>query len=470
MVFNYIAEFFGAFHPVLVHLPIGFLLIGLLLQLLCTKGKYLSAKIIIAPVLLLGFFAALISCITGYLLSINDGFNSKNVDLHMWMGIGVAIISLLLYTKEIKPKLPINARFLALTLFIFLTITGHLGGSITHGSDYLTAPLKKFFSNTLDTFEAKPIVNIQEAVVYPEVIVPILKSKCYSCHNAGKQKGGLQMDDLSSLMKGGKNGKVIIAGDDLNSQLITRLLLPIDDDKHMPPKEKPQLTESQITLLQWWIKNHAETQKKVKDLQQPVKFKGILTALESTVSVKKNTDEFLLTPVKEGNKKAISQLQSKGIIIVPVMQNSNYLMVNFVAAQDVVLNDFDLLNKLKSQIIYLKLSNLIIDRKAYTYISKLNNLRYLNLSNTNITDDFLKNFNTIENLEYLNLTGTKITINGLMKLKGLKKLSSLYIYKTNFETKKLESLKRVFPNTKIDTGNYKVPTYSHDTTKIKFVK
>ncbi len=94
---------------------------------------------------------------------------------------------------------------------VLVMITGHLGGSLTHGSDYLTKPLKNIFSDDSDatTSAIKPIANVQEAVAYSDVVKPILETKCYSCHGANKQKGGLRMDDSLKLMKGGKDGKVI---------------------------------------------------------------------------------------------------------------------------------------------------------------------------------------------------------------------------------------------------------------------
>ncbi len=53
--------------------------------------------------------------------------------------------------------------------------------------------------------------------------------------------------------------------------MIKRLLLPVDNEDHMPPKEKPQPSENQIALLQWWISQGAEFGKKVKDINQPEK-------------------------------------------------------------------------------------------------------------------------------------------------------------------------------------------------------
>ena len=70
------------------------------------------------------------------------------------------------------------------------------------------------------------------------------------------------MDDVAMLMKGGKDGKVIEPGNADSSEMIKRLLLPVDNQDHMPPKEKPQPSESQIALLHWWISEGRILQKK----------------------------------------------------------------------------------------------------------------------------------------------------------------------------------------------------------------
>ena len=63
--------------------------------------------------------------------------------------------------------------------------------------------------------------------------------------------------------------------------MIERLLLPADDEDHMPPKEKPQLTQGEISLLHWWINTGADFNKKIKELPQTSQVKPILLALQT---------------------------------------------------------------------------------------------------------------------------------------------------------------------------------------------
>ncbi len=96
------------------------------------------------------------------------------------------------------------------------------------------------------------------------------------------------MDEQALLMKGGKNGVALMPGKAAESELMKRLLLPREDDDHMPPKEKPQLTESEIALIHWWIASGASFDKKVKELEQPAAVKPALLALQN-VSVEKES-------------------------------------------------------------------------------------------------------------------------------------------------------------------------------------
>ncbi len=149
----------------------------------------------------------------------------------MWMGIGVTLTSLMLYAKEMNPQFAINKKILSVGVLILIMITGHLGGSLTHGSDYLTKPLADVFgSDSIPNTTIKPVPNAQEALAYNDVIKPILQTKCYNCHGPNKQKGKLRMDDVAMLMKGGKDGKVIEPGNADGSEMIRRLLLPVDNE------------------------------------------------------------------------------------------------------------------------------------------------------------------------------------------------------------------------------------------------
>lgn len=458
-----ITEFIGRFHPVLVHLPIGILLLALLLQWLSGKEQYSVSHAALKVIWALGILSALLSCITGYLLSVGGEYEESTVALHMWMGIGVAAVSLFAGSKVFSRQIDQPYKVASILLLFLIIATGHFGGSLTHGDDYLTAALHT--GEEEPPVVMKPIANVQEANVYADVVQPLFQSRCYSCHGPKKQKGKLRMDSQAFLLKGGEDGEIIKQGNAEESELIKRLLLPTDNKDHMPPKQKPQLKEKQIALLHWWVEQGAPFDKKVKDLTQPEKIKPVLASLQNTE--KKPSLIVPEKPVEAADEKAMDALRNKGVVILPVAQNSNYLMANFVTAVGIKDQDLQLLLPLKKQLIWLKLNDTKVGDEAMRLINQCSNLRLLQLSHTLITDKGLRSITDIKELESLHLVGTQIGVEGLLALKKLPKLKSVYLYQTGITKQDWQQLKSAFPKTRFDTGGYIVPTLSSDTTVVK---
>lgn len=470
-MFLSILEFVGHFHPLLVHLPIGILLIALFLQWLSSRESYRSYASVVPVVLLIGVISAFLSCITGWILSLTDDYDHDLVSWHMWMGISVAFVSLLLYAKVLNPKFGIGRRLLTIVLLILIFVTGHLGGSLTHGSDYLTKPLADVFSkDTVVSVVIKPLPNVQEAYVYSDVVRPIFQTKCFSCHGANKQKGKLRMDDSLLLMKGGKDGKVILPGKARESEMIKRLLLPVDNEDHMPPKEKSQPTENQINLLQWWISQGASFGRQVKEVTQPEKIVPVLLALQKITVTEKEGFDIPAAPVDAADASVISKLKSWGVVVLPVAQNSNYLQANFISDTLISYDDLQLLLGIKKQLIWLKLGNTNVSASALTTIGQLNKLTRLSLEHTPINDSGLPALTSLNNLQYLNLVGTAVTLKGILQLKNLQLLHSLYLFQTRIRKNELDVVKKAFPKTNIDSGGYAIEKLVTDTMMVKVKK
>lgn len=464
-------ELIGHFHPLVVHLPIGILLIGLLLQFLARKKRYYMLQHAVPVTLLAGAITGLLSCITGYLLSISDDYDKSLVSWHMWMGIATTLVALVLYAKEKNDGFKANKALLSVGLLVLISVTGHLGGSLTHGSDYLSKPLKGILDNDSTSGNViKPIADVQQAQVYNDIVQPLLQNKCYSCHGPNKQKGKLRMDNIEALMKGGEDGKIIQPGNASESEMIKRLLLPTDNEDHMPPKEKPQPTESQIALLHWWINNGAAFDKTVKDLPQDDKIKPMLATLQNVSAEIKQTTDLPTVPVDPADINVINQLKGEGVRVLPVSLNSNYLAVSFINDSVVDTEDLELLALLKKQLVAVKFSNTDLNDEELKIIAQCTNVIKLFLDGTNITDKGLQSLTALVNLRYLNLVNTNVTADGVSQLKGLQHLSSVYLYKTAIRKNEWQSLQQAFPKTTLDSGGYIVPTLASDTTEVKVKK
>ena len=198
-------DLIGRFHPVLVHLPIGILLLACFFQWLTLKPGSLFATRYTCYAFL-GNAWRCCACISGYMLSLSGDYDEELVGRHQWMGIFTAILSLLLYLLY---QFSINeriARGVSFGIIVLITITGHLGGSLTHGSGYLAEGLH---SGDEGGPALKPIPNIQEAAIYADVVQPLFQARCYGCHGPNKQKGKLRLDKQEFILKGGKEGKVV---------------------------------------------------------------------------------------------------------------------------------------------------------------------------------------------------------------------------------------------------------------------
>lgn len=455
-------EFIAHFHPVLVHLPIGILLIGCLFQWLVINEQYKKLGPAVGITLFWGMVTSILSCITGYLLSLSGEYEGGLVDQHQYFGIAVAILAILLYYLYKRSINQSFSRWLALILAGLIVITGHLGGSLTHGEEYLA------FSriNKEEKFERKVIADVQAAKAYEEVVKPILQEKCYSCHAANKQKGKLRLDLPDYIQKGGKEGSTLVPGDPDKSELVKRLLLARNDDHHMPPKEKPQLTESEIAILHWWVQTGASFDKAVKEITQTEKIKPILTSLQNAKVNEVIIPDIPETPVKPATDQVLAKLKTRGIVVMPVAQNSNYLQASFINTDSVTNKDLELLLGLKEQLVWLKLSSQAIDETGGSFIAQLSNLIRLQLDNTRWNDKGMESLKGLTKLQYLNLVGTSVTDKGVMQLVGVKSLRAVYLYKSKVDPTSFSTLQKSFPTTKIDSGGYKVPTLETDTTLV----
>ena len=353
---------------------------------------------------------------------------------------------------------------------LLIIITGHLGGSLTHGSGYLTKAFSSGNEGKSETIR-KPIANVQEAVVYTDIIQPILETKCYSCHGFNKQKGKLRLDEPDFILKGGKDGKVIIVGKAGESNLIERILLAKDNEDHMPPKEKPQLTKQEIDLLHWWVSTGADFNKKIKEFSPTEKIKPALIALQSGQPKQEiKLSDIPEKPVEKANDEVIKKLKERGVAITPVAQNSNYLSASFISVDSITENDLQLLLSLQKQLIWLKLAYCKITDINLVTVAKLSSLTRLHLEKTAVTDTGLANLKTLTQLQYINISGTKITAKGLEQLSSSKQLQQIYIYQTGITGSEWSSIRNFFPNTTIDTGGYAVPFMITDTIEVKTPK
>lgn len=459
--------FIGRSHPLLVHLPIGILLIAFVLTILSRREKWRHLQSALPTVLLFAALSAIFSCITGYLLSLDGGYEEKLLTTHKYLGIGVAVISTALYLLEIGRQRFHRLQLPAAVLMVLLlSAAGHYGGSLTHGDDYLTqampAGLKQLTGMNQPVANAAAYTNIGDARLYEDLVRPVLTNRCYGCHNAQKLKGGLRLESVEQIRKGGEHGPVLKDSLPEESELFKRLILPEEDEHRMPPRGRAAVTPQELELLHWWIAQGAPTGKTVKELAKTPRILAVLEGMQPARPLDKN--EFVPeNKVGPADAKSIAALEAKGVKVLPVGEYSNYVNVDCINATGFGDNDMNLLLSIKEQLVWLDLSGTNVTDNAFATLGKLHHLTRLDMRHTRIKGDGLAALNACTELRYLNLAGNPVSGNGLLSLQKNKKLQQVYLYQSGINATAVQQLRQHLPKLALDTGGFHMQQLASDT-------
>jgi uncharacterized membrane protein len=439
----------GRMHPLLLHFPIVLLVLYIFWILFIDKKVNTNdtLKNFGDWLLLLSAFTAAFTALMGLFLSKEEGYEAESLQWHKWSGIIVAFITSLWYAYRNKIKnsswLKITTAIISLSVIIF---TGHQGAEISHGQNFLLAPVMPE--------KEQPKVLMENAVVYANMVQPILQAKCYSCHNAKKAKGELVMETETLLVKGGKNGKLWDSTAANYGLLLSRVHLPADSKKHMPPVGKPQLSEQEMQILYLWIKSGASFKTKVMDLAATDTLRIIANSIFNTIE----TDDYNFAAADD---KKIKTLNTNYRIVTPLAKASPALNAEFFSVASYSPDQLKELLTVKEQVVSLSLNKMPVKDEELKTISQFSNLRQLNLSFTSITGTTLSELNKLQELRQLSLSGTAIKKEDILKLSALKKLSQLFIWNTTLTENDITDLKNTMKDIVFEKG------FKGDTTILK---
>jgi uncharacterized membrane protein len=412
-------QFLGRFHPLVVHLPIGLIL---LVPLLEVAGRARPAlREAAGCVLSLSIFACLAAVALGCLLAYGSGEKGSGVSRHMWGGIALTIVVMLCFLA--RPSWTLRTQVVALypALLIaalgLLAWTAHQGGSLTHGANYLTeylpAPLKHLGFPGVASAEAA----VPPDSFYAQQIHPVLDAKCVACHSQAKVKGGLRLDSYSSLMRGGKEGAVIVPGQPDKSILLQRVTLPPSHKLFMPAEGKPPLSPEQIAMIRAWIAQGASS--------TDTTVAGVVVRQQEAPPPPVGDYSRLMPEIAQTAKAAV-------VRITPVSQNpADGLILNAIDATP-GFNDSQLAQfaKFAPYIVEIELGRTAVTDASFDTLRKFTNLRALHLENTAVTGAGIQKLAPLTHLTYLNLSGTKATQATIAPLKEMKHIHHLYLYNT----------------------------------------
>ncbi len=128
--------------------------------------------------------------------------------------------------KYIHPE----SVLLTLTLIASATLA-----PMVHAAD---ADEDKWNIDKIDVSKLPP-PDQKQGLTYAKDIRPIFESSCLRCHGEERPRGDLRLDTLEGVLKGGKDGKVIIPGDSKKS-LLAAAAAQVNDEIAMPPKRRPR--------------------------------------------------------------------------------------------------------------------------------------------------------------------------------------------------------------------------------------
>lgn len=457
-----ITLFLGRFHPLILHLPIGFLTMAFTLEVLSRFKRFGHFRASVGFVLLLGCGFAIIASALGYLLAQSGGYNEGLLSVHQWSGIGVAAISavaaMLLWLYKRKPSVVLDRAYLAAlsTMMLSLAVAGHYGGSLTHGSDYLSQHMPEGLRlitgmGPKENYVRPKITDLQEAVVYTDIIEPIFRTYCTSCHNESKSKGDLMMHTAEFLMKGGEGGAVLIPGNADESPITQRILLPESHEDHMPPEGKSQPSEEELDLLLWWVNAGAPFDKKVAEVTVTADVEAILEELAEPGAGKSEVELLLAGNVAPADETVLSQIRGKDVTVSALSDEIHWLQADVVpgANTDSILTSFA---KIAEQLTWLNMGGSSVSDNALSVMGSFRNLTRLHLGNTEVTDEGLKHLQGLTYLESLNLYGTSVTDEGIQQLAALKNLKTLYLWQTRVTPEGAERLSKAIPGLQVNLG------------------
>lgn len=249
--------FLGRLHPMIVHFPIGLLVVALIMEMIGRKKKnYHNA---ITTVVVIGTISSVLAVVMGLMLANAEDYGGTVKDIHQWTGIATMVLAGLTSYAYIRMSRQLQVFLLTLTV-VGVTVAGHYGASLTHGEDYLTSVLPSSNntatkSNFVLAATDGPLNEMQVQELNLQVRT-ILAHSCNNCHGVAKTKGDLRLDSREYIEKGGENGPVVVPGDPGKSELMRRVLLPSNHKEYMPAKGKG-LTKEEIAILDYWIRKGA---------------------------------------------------------------------------------------------------------------------------------------------------------------------------------------------------------------------
>jgi uncharacterized membrane protein len=454
--------FLGRFHVLLVHLPIGFIIAVILLDWLSLKEKYRHFRSATSFLWGLATVAAIITVALGYMHFAEGGFKGWSAQYHRIFGTAVAILTGVVWLLHDRFPAFYKKTEIALTLLLLAVVgvAGHTGGNLTHGSTYLFeyAPARIRSIAGLQPPKARAI-DLATADPFEDVVGPILRNRCSSCHGKDTQKNQLSLYTYQDVMKGGKSGPDIVPRDTAHSELFRRISLPKDDKDFMPKEDKPPLTDSEVRIIGWWIQSGAKTGTTLAKMDVPTDIKPLLAAVGNPPSPglagSGAAPASAPAPVAHpADPKLLAVLSGAGFSVRQVSFDNPHLIVSMVSPGETLTSaGLQALSSAGDQIDELDLQRAGVGDQQLTKLAQFSNLSHLRLEGNQISDGGVRSLADLKYLNYLNLyANKKVTDASVSILAQMAALEKVYLWDTGVTDHGAKALRKKRPTLVVDFG------------------
>jgi uncharacterized membrane protein len=426
------AQFVGRFHLLSVHFPIALILLIPVLEIAGRKGRLLHLSASVDFILVLATLSSLVAATLGWCLARSGGYSGRLVTQHMWGGLFVAASCWLCWMLRSYFR---SARLdLIYTVWLLITVglvswTGYRGGQLSQGENHLTEKmptgLRKLVGLSAST-EALP--RSDPKYFYGAHVEPIFAAHCYSCHGPDKQKSRLRLDSYGALMRGGKHGPVIKAGNAKGSELIRRVTLPPSDDDAMPPDGKRSLSANDVKVIELWIAAGASATLPANAIQNA-------PTNQEPVVAEVSFDE--IDPAAVAHARAplapiVAQLKKRYPNLLDYESRGSANLVIDASLMGTKFGDEDVaaMQPLSDQIVVADFSGTSVTDRSATYFAAMKHARVLRLMHTKITNTTVLQLGGMDQLQSLDVFGTAVTPACLTVVEHLPKLRHFYVGET----------------------------------------
>ncbi|MBN7810602.1 chitobiase/beta-hexosaminidase C-terminal domain-containing protein [Algoriphagus sp. H41] len=422
-----ILQVLGRAHPLILHFPIVLLLMAVvLLWVKDAKLRELGTW-----TLLLGANLTGLTVLAGLLLA-NEDYDGDMLVWHQWLGVASLGLAVLIYFYRNKSTQFV--KFSTASLALVITLTGHFGADLTHGENFLLAPIQS---------EEVEFVALDDAEVFQHMVKPILEAKCVACHKEGKVKGELRLDDLAGMQKGGKNGPFVVPGDLKESLLIQRIHLPEESKEHMPPKNKAQLTEEELEILQLWVESGSSFDQKVAELPKET---PLFQLASNRFSNQKN---YTFDAASDSD---IADLNNFFRKVNPVFPGSPALEVAYYGTSAFDPASLKELKSIKAQVVKLNLNRMPLEGVDLAFLRDFPHLEELQLNFTGVQASQLANLEPLESLRNLALSGNQLGADAVEALGKLSQVKRLFLWNSGLDKESQDRLQQALSSAHIDFG------------------